>query len=276
MNVPRTLISTLAILVVAAVLTSSCRDKIFSNDPCPQGVKITQKLPVIVRQMTHLTSSYTQGLLYHDGLIYESTGGWGKSKLYALDPQTNCSVVKNVSVPYISGGNVFAEGLAYKDNHLVQLTWLRQRTFIYTVPDLTWRADSVFTYKGQGWGLTTDGTSYIMSNGSDTLYYRDDVFEVTKKLAVTWDEDPLQNLNELEYVKDRIYANVYGSTKIFMIHPKTGCVTATIDCMLLVSIANRTNPEEVLNGIAYNDETGNFYVTGKNWPIMFEVVFKDK
>lgn len=228
-----------------------------------EGWQALRSTPVILKVIPHDTAAFTQGLLYHDGLIYESTGLVGRSSLRSIDPATG-NVLKKIPIP-----DLFAEGLAFMGAELIQLTWQDKIALIYSLPDLT--QNGSYHYDGQGWGLTSDSSSFIMSNGSDTLYVRSKAFLIKKKLPVTRDGKPVENLNELEYVKGIVYANVWHSSDIVGIRLKTGIVERVIDCSVLVHEARIQNTEQVLNGLAYHPATKTFFVTGKNWPVMFEV-----
>lgn len=208
-------------------------------------------------------------MLYHNGFLYESTGINFYSSLRRLDVQTG-QILKRVDLP----GSYFAEGLAFKDGQLVQLTYTSGKALIYSLPDMV--QTGFFSYGGQGWGLTTDASRYIMSNGSDTLYFRDASFRITGRVGVIYDGRQLRDLNELEYVNGKVYANVWHSSSIFAVDPQTGAVIEVIDCTNLVEIVGPTSQGNVLNGIAYNDSSGSFYLTGKRWPYIFEVKLRKK
>jgi glutamine cyclotransferase len=220
-------------------------------------------VPVIVSVLPHDPAAFTQGLLFEKGALYESTGLYGQSSLRKINP-ANGKVVKQVSCP-----DIFAEGLAVKDGMLVQLSWKEQKALVYGCNDFS--VKKTFPYQGEGWGLTTNGPEYIMSNGSDTLYFRSKSFAVTRKLPVVCNGTGVQNLNELEYANNKIYANIWYSNTIVEISPQTGAVTRIIDCTELVRKAAPASPDDVLNGIAYNPKSRTFYVTGKNWKTMFIV-----
>ena len=230
---------------------------------CCQGGQTARLTPIILKAIVHDTAAFTQGLLYHDGLLYESTGLIGQSTLRSLDPVSG-QVLKKIAIP-----DLFAEGLARMGRELVQLSWQEGVALTYSLPDLTQK--SYFRYNGEGWGLTSDSSSFIMSDGSDTLFVRSKGFAITKKIPVTLDDRPVKHLNELEYVKGVVYANIWYKNDIVAIRLKTGVVERVIDCSGLVRQARIQNPEDVLNGIAYNPVTQTFFVTGKNWPVMFEV-----
>jgi len=219
--------------------------------------------PVVITTLPHDPAAFTQGLLYDNGFLYESTGLYGNSSLRKINA-ANGKIQKQVSVP-----GIFAEGLGKMDGMLVQLSWKEQTARIYSENDFMIK--KTVSYQGEGWGLTSNGMEYIMSNGSDTLYFRSKSFAVTKKICVRFNGEPVQNLNELEYANGNIYANVWYSNNIVEISPKTGVVTRVIDCNALVRKAAPTSSEAVLNGIAYNPKTHAFYITGKNWKTIFLV-----
>jgi glutaminyl-peptide cyclotransferase len=230
---------------------------------CGENHTVLHATPTIIRTIPHDPHAFTQGLLFHDGYLYESTGLYGQSSLRRVDP-ANGNVLKNLPVT-----DVFAEGLALVDSTLVQLTWKEKAALRYSLSDF--KITGAFSYDGEGWGLTFDGRSFIMSNGSDTLFRRSSSFALQKKIPVTVAGRPLMNLNELEFANGKIYANVWYNNYIFEIMPLTGKVSKIIDCTSIVKKAQTQSDDEVLNGIAYDPKTGTFYITGKNWQYMFEV-----
>jgi glutamine cyclotransferase len=220
-------------------------------------------MPRVIRTIPHDTKAFTQGLVWYKGSLYESTGLYGQSSLRCIDPADG-RIIKNVPVP-----DVFAEGLCRMDSFLVQLTWKERAAIKYSIDGFIMKGS--FSYEGEGWGLTSDGTSFIMSNGSDTLYFRNKHFSILKKVAVKEAGKPLVNLNELEYVKGLVYSNVWYSAAVYAIQPSTGAVVRVIDCSALVAQNGSPGGQDVLNGIAYNETAGTFYITGKNWRYIFEV-----
>lgn len=244
---------------------------ILSCDSSDKAKKASSSSPVIemkpqvLKILPHDSLAFTQGLLFKDKKLFESTGLYEKSSLRRLNPE-NGRIEQKISVP-----KVFAEGLAYKDNRLIQLTWRSGVAFIYTYPAL--QKVGSFSYRGEGWGLTTtdDHSFYIMSNGSDTLYWRDDNFKINKRITVTLKGKPLSKLNELEYARNKLYANVWYSDFIFEINPNTGMVLRIINCQDLINEIGSLGSQDVLNGIAYNKDTDTFFITGKNWPVIYEV-----
>lgn len=233
------------------------------NENIPGDVKkYTVK---IVREIPHDINSFTQGLLFHAEKIYESTGLTGQSTLRQIDSHTGI-VEKILPVP-----GVFAEGLARWNNLLIQLTWHDRIAFIYNISDFSKVA--MFSYETQGWGLTSDSRHLIMSDGSDRLYFRNpNSFEVERTIHVRYHERPLNFINELEYVDGLIHANIWKQKFIFQIDPVDGIVVGHIDCEPLFQRLPSLDFENVLNGIAFDEKTRTFYLTGKKWPKIFQVV----
>ena len=220
----------------------------------------------IVRVLPHDPTAYTQGLVWRDGWLYESTGQYGASRLGRIDPQTGGVVQQILISPAF-----FGEGLALVDDRLVMLTWKAERAFVYDLETL--EQLQTFRYRGEGWGLCHDGRRLVMSNGSDILTFRDPVtFRETGSVGVTLRGLPQPQLNELECVGDTVYANVYQRDFLVIIDPESGRVTHQIDASGLLS-EDEARGVDVLNGIAYDASTDTFYITGKYWPKMFEVRF---
>lgn len=276
-NVSRRMARWIFLVAVFLLLTCTKKESVVEIPTTPDS--IPRMVPLILRQFRHfyldVTQAYTQGFLFYDGYLYESTGLNCCSSVRKLDAMTG-ALVRWVPVegPCEFNGNpvsCFGEGLARIGQLLYQLTWHSEQGFVYSIAFLQ-REDS-FAYKGEGWGLTTIDSTFIMSNGTDTLYFRDRNFDVTRMLPVRMSGVPLRKLNELEYVDSLVYANVLKRDSVFAIDPQTGDVVQVIDCTNLKEIANPSYPQYVLNGIAYDDSTGFFYLTGKNWPMIFEVIF---
>ena len=220
------------------------------------------------RVFPHDTTAFTQGLLWWDGKLFESTGRRGHSELRRLNP-TNGEVEQRAAIPVF----FFGEGLARVGERLVMLTWQAERAFVFHLGDFE-RLSSPLSYEGEGWGLCHDGQRFVMSDGSSTLVFRDsDSFAVLGSVEVSLAGRPLAALNELECVADSVYANVFQTNAIVRIDPKTGVVTQRIVAANLLDAEEAKNAD-VLNGIAFDPDSGRFYITGKLWPKMFEVSFR--
>lgn len=217
-----------------------------------------------VSRYPHDVSSYTQGLFIRDGRMYESTGLHGGSTFRKVDIVTGNALRKlDFSEKY------FVEGSAVLGDRLYILTWTNRVAFIYDFNTLEYK--STLSYPRQGWGLTTDGESLIASDGSSVLYFMTPSLKVTRTVEVSLHGRPLDYLNELEYIDGRIWANVYTTDMIVIIDPESGKVEAVVDCTGLLPDELRTRDTDVLNGIAYDESAGKIYLTGKNWPLLFEV-----
>ncbi|MPZ15299.1 MAG: glutaminyl-peptide cyclotransferase [Chloroflexi bacterium] len=227
----------------------------------------TQRLRAeVLSILPHDASAFTQGLLMHEGLLYESTGLHGQSSLRAVDRESG-NVLQIVDLE----PKLFGEGLAQVADRLIQLTWQEGVALVYDLASL--QRVSAFSYAGEGWGLCYDGKQLVMSDGSSTLSFRDpDSFEVRRTVTVKLDGLPLDRLNELECVGDDVYANVWLTDTIVRIEAQSGRVEAVIDASGLLSPVERRGVD-VLNGIAYDPQSQTFLVTGKLWPSLFEVHF---
>jgi glutaminyl-peptide cyclotransferase len=220
---------------------------------------------IVTKTLPHDTSAYTQGLLYHDGVFFESTGEYGHSTVRRVDVATG-SVLASVALT----PSRFGEGLALFGNRLYQLTWQSHIGYVYDVSNLG-LVDS-FPYEGEGWGLTTDGASLIMSDGTDTLRFLDPrTYRVTRKLGVRDGESPLKKINELELVRGVLLANIYQSDWVVAIDPQTGRIRRWMDLSALLPDKSRSATTDVLNGIAYDSAGNRLFVTGKRWPTLFEI-----
>ena len=218
----------------------------------------------VIKEYPHDTSSYTQGLFFHDGTLYESTGQMGESTMRTVDLESGKPIRKlSFSDQY------FIEGSVILDDELFILSWLNRVAFIYDANTLEYK--ETYSYPRQGWGLTTDGKSLIASDGSSTLYFLDKRFNVQHTVRVTRDDKTVTMLNELEWIDGKIWANIYTTDDIAIINPRTGVVEGMIDCSGLLDKSLRTQKTDVLNGIAYNPADGKIYLTGKYWPKMFEI-----
>ena len=240
-------------------ITPGVDEPLGTTVPVPMRVEVIAKHP-------HATDAFTQGLLWHDGLLYESTGLTGMSTLRQVD-LTSGEVRRRVALDE----RLFAEGLALVGDRLFQITWHDEELLIWDRETLEEQERK--RYDGEGWGLCYDGTHLVMSDGSARLMFRDPTsFDVVREVEVTKVGRPLRRLNELECVDGAVYANVWQTDDIVKIDPRSGRVTAIIDASGLLSHRERLRTD-VLNGIAWLPDRGHFAITGKNWPHLFEVAF---
>ena len=196
--------------------------------------------------------------------MYESTGLNGKSTFRKVDIKTGKPLYRlNFDKKY------FLEGSVEKDGNIYMLTWMNGVAFVYDAETLEYK--STFSYSREGWGLTTDGKNLIASDGTANLYFMDDSFKTERKLTVKLNGRPVRDLNELEYIDGKIWANVYLTDMIVIIDPADGNVTGIVDCSGLLPENLRTEDTDVLNGIARNPVDGKLYLTGKNWSRLYEV-----
>jgi glutaminyl-peptide cyclotransferase len=224
----------------------------------------------VINVWPHDSQAFTQGLLFHQGSLLESTGLNGKSSLREVDWQTG-RIKKRVTVP----NRYFAEGLTVIGAKAYQLTWRNQKGFVYDAD--TFQPLGEFAYKGEGWGLTTDGTLLILSDGTNQIRFLDPAtFALVRTIKVQHDGKAVVNLNELEFIHGEIFANIWQTNRVVRIDPSTGIVRGVIDFTGLLSIWDRRPATDVLNGIAYDSKSDRLVVTGKNWPKLFEVRLKRK
>ena len=231
--------------------------------------KTRQYRAVVVREYPHDVTSYTQGLFFEDGQMYESTGGNGSSTFRKVELSSG-KALRRLDF----GKKYFVEGSVTLGDSLYILTWTSRVAFIYDKNTLEYIATR--SYPRAGWGLTTDGESLIASDGSSRLYFMDKELRVKKTLNVKLHGKPLKYLNELEYIDGKIWANVYTTGMIVIIDPQTGLTEAVVDCSGLLPARLRTSETDVLNGIAHNSITGKTYITGKKWPLLFEITLEEK
>ena len=236
-----------------------------------QMQEVERLIPKVLNVYPHDANAFTQGLLWHDGYLYESTGLYGESTLRRVDIESG-EPLESLSIDEA----YFAEGLELAGDKLIQLTWQAGVAFVYDFDSF----DLIDTidYEGEGWGLCYDGRYLFMSDSSAYLSLRDaETFDLIVRAAVTYQGQlvPPQLLNELECVGDDIYANAWNTDFIFRIDKWTGDVTAIVDASALLTDAEKADlaAGAVLNGIAYNPESDTFFITGKKWHKLFEVVF---
>jgi len=219
----------------------------------------------VIRSYPHDSNAFTQGLVYVNGVLYESTGTYGQSSLRAVELQTGRVLQKRDLDP-----RLFGEGLASWKSNLIQLTWQAHTGFVYD--QFSFRPLKQFEYQGEGWGLTTDGKRLILSDGKPYLRFLDPTtFLETGHLLICADGQPLSELNELEYISGQVLANVWHTDRIARISLRTGQVTGWLDLHELALKTQPQNPEAVLNGIAYDPIGKRIFVTGKLWPKLYEI-----
>ena len=251
--------------IVACLMACNNGTDTPATPPPPQPASLSFTIQKVI---PHDTSSFTEGLLIYKGSLYESTGNHGKSKLLKIDLNTG-KVEKQLDLDQ----KYFGEGIAILRDTIYQLTYTEKTVFVYTMDFKKIREFTITTDNGQGWGMTTDGTHLVVDDGSSNLYfYEPSTFKLIKKLPVT-DAGALgYNLNELEYIDGYIYANQWQLPYILKIDPSDGKIVAKAD---LTDVWNRIQQKapkaDVLNGIAYDEQTKKIYITGKNWPELYEV-----
>ena len=222
----------------------------------------------VVNTYPHDRGAFTEGLFFHEGRLFESTGEVGTSFIREVDLTTGRALRQHdIGDPY------FGEGTIIVGDKLFQLTWKSAKAFIYDWKTFTPKGE--FTYEGEGWALTTDGKSLIMSNGSSVIAWRDPkTFKIEKTLEVNEHGTPVKQLNELEWIKGELWANVWQSDQIARIDPNTGNVVGWVDLAGILPAIDRDGNEDVLNGIAYDAAKDRIFVTGKKWSKMFEIKLK--
>ena len=266
------LIFKLRLILVLAWALSCLQCQAGANSDRPANTAANAVVPKysyqIVNIWPHDSNAFTQGLILMDGKLLESTGQEGRSSLRSVELETG-KILKKVDVPE----PYFAEGIAVLNGKVYQLTWQHHLGFIYDSQNF--QRVGEFNYDGEGWGLTTDGNSLILSDGSNRIRFIDpSSFRVTKTITVLDGRAPVRELNELEFVQGEIYANIWHDDRIATIDSQSGRVTSWIDLTGLIPRNELPDPEAVLNGIAYDQANNKLYVTGKLWPRLFEIKVK--
>ncbi len=226
----------------------------------------------LIKEYPHDTTHYTEGLIWHNNALYESTGNEGQSELIKADLVTGKEEQK-VNLPDTD----FGEGIAIIGNKIYQLTYQNHKAYVYDLA--TFKKLNEFTFPYEGWGMTTDGKQLIISTGSSNLYFvNPDNFQIKNTLGVTDNYGPVSSINELEYVNGYVYANVWHEKKIIKIDVGSGKVAGVINIGDILAQTGKQidekeaqNREKVLNGIAYDSTKNSFYITGKNWPSLYEI-----
>lgn len=256
-----------AVLLALLVVAAACEAEPGAPSTGPLGL---EELTVrVVAEYPHDPEAFTQGLVWYQERLYESTGGYGVSALRRIELASG-AVEHEVELP----PELFGEGLERVGDRLVQLTWQEQIARVYDLD--TFELLDELPYAGQGWGLCFDQVDLVRSDGTDTLSFHDaGSLAPLRRLRVSWGDRPILYLNELECLDGEIFANVWQTDSIVRIDSTSGSVTARIDASSLRAreLGDRAG---VLNGIAYRPETGTFLLTGKNWPKLFEVVFVER
>lgn len=219
----------------------------------------------LVATHPHDPAAFTEGLFYLDGALYESTGLEGQSDIRKVALKTG-----KVEQRRVLDGRYFGEGIVNWKDRIISLTWRHRQGFVWSLRDFKPLSD--FRYAGEGWALTQDGRQIIMSDGTAQLrFLNPETLAETRRVTVTWNGRPVERLNELEYVKGEVWANIWYDTKIARIDPTTGAVIDWIDIAPLREAAGVTDSEAVANGIAYDAAKDRLFVTGKYWPKLFEI-----
>jgi len=224
----------------------------------------------IINAFPHDKEAFTEGLLFHQGYFYESTGLNGQSSLRKVEIKSG-KIIQEINLAH----EYFGEGMTILGNKIYLLTWQHKTGFIYNLPDL--RKTGEFHYEGEGWGLTTDGKNLWMSDGGTEITCRNPAsFAIIRRITVRDSDKPVKNLNELEFVRGEIWANVFMEDVIVRISPQNGKVLGWIDLRSLHTELPETERRDVLNGIAYDKKNNRIFVTGKFWSKVFEIKLIDK
>ena len=251
----------IAIIAFSAILIVFLTNKPANSGPIPNSYTIVNTYP-------HDEHAFTEGLVFDNGVLYESTGLYGSSSLRRVELETG-KILQSYALP----SDYFGEGITIFAGKIIQLTWQEHIGFVYDKQSFELLQN--FSYPTEGWGITSDGNRLIMSDGTSTLYFLDPLtFQKIGQVEVT-DNDPVEMLNELEYIHDKIYANIWQEEKIAIINPSTGQVEGWIN-LSGIQNSQKQNTINVLNGIAYDATGDRLFVTGKNWSALFEIKLKSQ
>ena len=235
--------------------------------PVPARAALPVEAAKVIRTYPHASDAFTQGLLYRDGFLYESTGREGQSFIRKTDLATGRTLQSVTLAP-----GVFGEGIVDWKDQLLNVIWHGGVGARWSLK--TFRPLGTFRYSGEGWAMTQDGRSIILSDGTPILRFLDPTtLKVIRRLAVTADGQPVRQINELEYVRGEILANIWMTNLIARIDPATGRVKGWIDVGALSARIGSSDPDAVPNGIAFDKAKGRLFVTGKNWPLLFQIKF---
>jgi glutaminyl-peptide cyclotransferase len=231
----------------------------------PAGAELPNYGFKVVHTYPHDPHAYTEGLFYLDGFLYESTGQVGESTIRKVRLEDGTVLQSHAILP-----SLFGEGIVNWDDQIISLTWQDHIGFRWDLKDFS--EIRQFSYAGEGWALTQDGQNLYKSDGTATIHVLDPVtLAETRRIDVTAEGQPVRNLNELEWVKGEIFANIWLTNKIARIDPASGKVTGWIDVGLLPEALHKTNPDEIPNGIAYDAAGDRLFITGKDWPHLYEI-----
>ena len=251
-------------IFILSLFATACGSQTKRLEGAPQWVEPVQYTFSVKKVYPHSTDSYTQGLQYIDGVLWEGTGEWGESCLQKVDLESGA-----VEVLAKLPRSEFGEGITVLGDKVYQLTWTNGVAHTY---DLAGKRLRDFRYVGEGWGLATDGESLYMSNGTADIYkVNPETFKREGKITVTLRGEVVEYINELEWIDGKIWANVYTTDIIIIINPATGVVEGVVDCRNLLPVEDEQSDTDVLNGIAYDNEGKRIFLTGKRWNKLFEV-----
>ncbi|MES2372977.1 MAG: glutaminyl-peptide cyclotransferase [Bacteroidota bacterium] len=258
----------IALTVTACISCNDDKDKTADTDNSA-AIKPPAVMDYnVLKTYPHDPSSFTEGLFLLNGFLYEGTGENGKSRLLKAELETG-KIIQKVDLDK----TYFGEGISMINNKIYQATWQEHKVFVY---DMNFKKIGEFEWPYEGWGMTTDGKSLIMDTGGSNIYFiNPETFKIERTLGVSDNNGYVDSINELEYVDGYLYANIWQTEYIIKINIQTGLVEAKADMIDLHRKANLTAPsaDHFLNGIAYDSAKKSFYITGKNWPTMFEVRF---
>lgn len=254
------------LLFLLFIISTNMDARQYSNvSKSSKGQYVTEYKVKVLASYPHDKGSYTQGLFFYKNQMYESAGQYGESN-FRKTSYTTGKILKMLNFE----SRYFLEGSCAIKDKVYMLTWRERKGFVYDI--YSFKQLGEFRIPGEGWGLTTDGKSLIMSDGTSNLYYMNpETFVIDSTLQVKMHDKPMTYLNELEYINGDIWANIYGEDYIVIIDADTGNVKGRIDCKYLLPNVLRTYQTDVLNGIAYNPITKSIYLTGKYWPKLYKV-----
>jgi glutaminyl-peptide cyclotransferase len=261
------------LLLTASLFIIACSGPETTNPDNEEGPQTPFISYSIVATYPHDTSSFTQGLVFYNGKLYEGTGNYDRSKLLEVDLNTGKAVRELKLNP-----KQFGEGITVLNDTIYQLTWMEHVVNVYTAKDF--KKVKEFTLNTEGWGITHDSTNLIVTDGSSNIYFYDpSTFRLLRVQAVLENGSPVPNLNEVEYINGYVYANQWQYNHLLKIDPKSGIVVGRIDLSnevnrLKAKMPDMENKGSYLNGIAYNPQNNKMYVTGKNWPEILEIQFQ--